>query len=99
MRGSRVVLVGGKTRRPLLAVGGQTLLDVRPAETQKLQAKGRFEGGCERSVPVVEAVFGEADRRLCALRQIRRDAGCGGEYLVVVHANGDQSDSFCFSPG
>src|ERR1700678_2118701 len=63
------VLVGRETRRPLLAVGGQALLHVRAAEPQKFLAKGRLEGRREHPVPMVEAVFGEANRRLRALRQ------------------------------
>src|ERR1700758_3089340 len=53
LRGSGPVRVDGETRRPLLAVGGQTLPDIGPAEPQKLQAKGRFEDRCKHPVPMV----------------------------------------------
>src|SRR6202044_1623425 len=63
VRGRHVVLVGGETRWTLLAVRGQPFSYVGAAEAQKLQAKRCFEGRCGRPVPVVEAVFGEPDRK------------------------------------
>src|SRR6202012_3619879 len=76
------VLVGGEMGRALLAVGGQTLSHIRAAETQKLQAKGCFEGRRGAPVPVVEAVLGGPYRRLRTLGQLRRDPGRGAQHLA-----------------
>src|ERR1700757_107845 len=86
----------GKSRRTLLAMRGEAFLHVGAAETEEFEAKGRFEGGAEHAVPVVQAVFCPADRVLGALRQILGEAGRGREHILVVDAGGDQADALGF---
>src|ERR1700733_14671814 len=85
-----------ESSRPLLAMRGEAFLHVRAAKTQEFQAERRLEGGREHAVPVVEAVFGPADRVLRPLRQIIGDAGCRREHVVIVDADRYQADALSF---
>ncbi|CKT30905.1 Uncharacterised protein [Mycobacterium tuberculosis] len=48
---------------------------------------------------MIEAAFGPADGVLRASGEPLRQACCGGEHIVVVDADGDQTDAFGLLPG
>lgn len=90
--------VGAEPRGALFAVRGQAFPDVGTTEPDELQPERRFEGGTEHAIPVIEAAFGPADGVLRASGEPLRQACCGGEHIVVVDADGDQTDAFGLLP-
>ena len=74
----------------------QTFLYLWPGKAEKLQSQRRVERGAHAPKPVVQRVFGPADRRLRALRQLRRDFDRFGIELGVLDREADQTDPFRF---
>src|SRR5882757_3829769 len=77
----------------LLEMGSQSFLHLRPEEAQHLERERRVERGAHHAQPVIERVFGEADRGLRPLGQLGGDFERLRFKLLVLDTERDQADA------
>src|SRR3954471_14146067 len=85
--------VGVELGLALLEVRGEAFLHVGTHEAQHLERCRGVERRAHHAQPVVERVFGEADRGLCALGELGCDFQALGFELIVLDAQRDEPDA------
>src|SRR5262245_37456019 len=96
MTGSSDRRVGVELGLALLEVGGEPFLHVRSQEAQDLERRRGVERRSHHAQPVVQRVFGEANRGLRSLGELGRHFQALGFELVVLDAERDQPDALGF---
>src|SRR6185312_8722448 len=87
---------GRKVRTALFEVRGEAFFYIGAAEAEKLKRERRVECRTHRAQPIVERIFGPADRALRSLGQLGRDLDGLRLKLVVVDRERNQADAFGF---
>src|SRR5262245_1004767 len=82
-----------KLRRPLLAQRGRALRQLVAGKAEEFHAERGVEDRAGCAQPVVERVFGPADRVRRALRQPHRDVHGALLHLLVRHRERDETDA------
>ena len=90
-----------EARLAFFAMRGEALPDVGARKSQKLQRERVIANGTRGAQPIVERVFGPADRIRCALRKPHRNIQRARLKLRIGHGHRDKADALVenFRPG